>query len=162
MIGRRDNRYEEIVQEFDHFFHKVQELYKDGSVPAAPLAWGYAYLRGLDGNPHLTHFGSLLDEASLAEGVFEPRVSASFDAEQGLMTIEVEMPGAEKGSIHVVANDGELRVEGSGSGRRYLRLVPVPKEYLPDSAKAKFRDGLLHLILEQVKVEKLGYEIPVA
>lgn len=162
MIGRRDNRYEEIVQEFDKFFRKVQEMYKNQQTPEVPLVFGYTYLRGADGEPHLSRFGSLLEDAAIAEGLCEPPARAVLHGKDGPVSLELDMPGAEKKSIHIMANDGTLAIEAFADGRKFQKHLDLPADLVAESAKATYDDGVLRVTLERAKVEKLGYEIAVS
>lgn len=100
-----------------------------------------------------------------------PRLAAwvpEVDIEEGAREIEVSfaLPGVDKSDIRVQVAEQSLTISGHRrekegapeAGRRemargeFLRRVCLPAEVKPESAKAAYRDGVLHVTLERVRI----------
>jgi HSP20 family protein len=57
------------------------------------------------------------------------------------------MPGIEKTDIEVNATESEVVIKAEGSGRKYYKSIVTPSPVDPDSANAKYNNGVLEVTL---------------
>jgi len=72
-----------------------------------------------------------------------------------------EMPGVNKEDIELNATERELEIKAESENRRYYERVELPCEVIPDSAKARYNNGVLEVIFKKKYPEKKGKKIKV-
>jgi HSP20 family protein len=112
---------------------------------------GFIVQIGPDGIPHMEQFGNFRPVHEAAEitkvNVREPFVSSIIDKRNKVLNITAEMPGIHKKDIEVSATEKEVIIKTEGE-RKYYTKIPVPCPVNPDSANAKYNNGLLEVTLE--------------
>ncbi len=86
------------------------------------------------------------------------------------ITVTADVPGVDKKDIDLKINEGsvEIKVEKKSeakeekkgyyrmerSYRGFYRMMPLPAKVLPESAEAKYNNGVLEITLPKAKLEK--------
>lgn len=152
---------EQTMRDFDRFFRQARDWARTAPT-GGPLVYGWTVNVGPDGVPHVEHFGNVPTQQALEEGVREPFISTSVDEEKNLVHITAEMPGVDKRAIKVSATEDTVSLEAQGEQRKYARTIRLALPVVPDSAKARYNNGVLDLTLELAKpIKPKGREIRV-
>ncbi|PKL52862.1 MAG: hypothetical protein CVV36_10185 [Candidatus Methanoperedenaceae archaeon HGW-Methanoperedenaceae-1] len=69
------------------------------------------------------------------------------DEKKNELYITAEMPGVEKEDIEVSATENEVLIKAGHGERKYNKTVKTPGEVEPDSATAKYNNGVLEVTL---------------
>jgi HSP20 family protein len=113
-------------------------------------------------------------ETSFARGAWEPVVDICETPESYLVT--AELPGLTKDDVNISYEDGILTIRGEKKQEKeekrknyhrversfgaFERSFRVPSRVLLDKVEAKFKDGVLHLMLPKAE-EARPKEIPI-
>jgi HSP20 family protein len=113
-------------------------------------------------------------ETSFARGAWEPMVDISETPESYLVT--AELPGVTKDDVNINYEDGVLTIRGEKKQEKeekrknyhrversfgaFERSFRVPARVLVDKIEAKFKDGILNLMLPKAE-EARPKEIPI-
>lgn len=113
-------------------------------------------------------------ETSFARGAWEPVVDISETPESYL--VSAELPGLTKDDVNINYEDGILSIRGEKKQEKeekrknyhrversfgaFERSFRVPSRVLVDKIEAKFKDGVLHLLLPKAE-EARPKEIPI-
>ncbi len=124
--------------------------------------YGFSMRVGPDGKPVVREFGNWKPgveirgpkEAvkALEEGERSPLIDVIDDKNE--VVVIAEVPGVEKREIDLHATKSELEISVENPERRYYRKVELPKEVIPESAKASYKNGVLEVRLKKEKEEK--------
>lgn len=136
---------------FDEFEKEIEEMNETisrmmRSLGEEPLVYGFSVQVGPDGVPHVEHFGNVRSTGR-GENVREPYTSSIIDEKSNEFNITVEMPGIKKEDIEVNAIENEVIIKANGE-RKYYKSVRTPSPVDPDSAKARYNNGLLEVTLK--------------
>lgn len=141
-----------FFEEFEKEIEEMNELVdRMMSSTGKPLVYGFSMQVGPDGVPHVEHFGNIRpkgDEVSVREAeqnVREPFIGSMIDEKKNELNITAEMPGVRKEDIEVVANENEVVIKADSEGRKYYKAINTPCMVFPDSAKAKYNNGILEV-----------------
>ena len=64
------------------------------------------------------------------------------------------MPGVNKEDIELSASETKLEIKAEGENRKYYEVVDLPDEVDPDSAKARYNNGVLEVVLKKKHPKK--------
>lgn len=148
---RRTDRgvFEEIEKELEEMNIIMNHMINHGR--SKPEVYGFTLQVGSDGVPHMERFGNVRTankSAEIAEvNVREPFVSSIIDEKNNVLNITAEMPGIHKKEIELNATENEVIIKTTGE-RKYYKAFPAPCPVDPDSAKAKYNNGLLEITLK--------------
>jgi len=130
------------------------------------FVWGFRMTTGPDGRPHIERFGNtpkkVGDSTFKPSNEREPLVDVIEDNE--VLRVIAEIPGVRKQDIDLSATDSSLLIQAeSEDGRRkYYKELDLPCLILPDSASAKFKNGVLEVELKKKQCEeKSGKKVKV-
>ncbi len=172
-------RYRSIFDWFDEVFRSIEEeiaaierelmeLIRSGKVEIrGPYIYGFRIVIGPDGRPIIEEFGNVKRRFGRTEilEAREPLVDVFEDEDK--VTVIVELPGVDKDKIKVRIKDNKLIIKAS-NGQKYYKEVELPAKVKPETAKAKFKNGVLEITIEKEKpkkvveeVEEEGYEVKV-
>ncbi len=155
-FGDFDEMYERMLKEFTQTF-------KNPELGAGPYVWGFSVKLGPDGKPEIKEFGNRpgLDEEQPTEGteVTEGMQGARkplIDVMEGEEEVNViaEMPGVNKEDIHVDASETSVEVTAETEDRKYHEVVDFGAEVIPDSAQAKYNNGVLEIVFKRKHKEE--------
>ncbi len=148
-----------IFEEFEKQIEEMNELMEKMMHEAGKerLVYGYSMHIGPDGIPHVQQFGNVRqDGLSQIEGlpaqedqdVREPFASSIIDEKNKELCITVEMPGVRKEDIELNATENQLVIKADSLGRKYFKTINNPSPVVPDSAGAKYNNGVLEITLK--------------
>lgn len=155
-----DREMQRMTREFERFYRQAQEWSKQKPGPRIPLVWGYSLTQGPEGEPRLERFGNVPGLPAV-EGAWEPSTSVQVDDKNHQVHITADLPGVEKKDLRVtVGDEGVVTLEAKGKERTYAKTVRAGMPLVPDSARARYNNGVLDLTIEQAKPAKpRGHEI---
>ncbi len=142
--------FEEIEKELEEMNKIMNYLMKHPG--GQPEVYGFSLQVGPDGIPHMERFGKSkpgdANRTEIAEeNMREPYVSSIVDRKNNVLNITAEMPGIEKKDIELNATENDLMINTIGE-RKYFKVIPTHYSVDPDSAKAKYNNGLLEVTLK--------------
>ena len=175
MFGRKPEKG--LFDEFENMMEEMNEAMglMRHSVGKDPRVFGYRMQVGPDGVPHVENFGNVepahgtcgtcgtceLTETAEETGVREPFTSSVVDEKKNELYITAEMPGVDKQEIEVSATEEEVLIKAEHGDRKYAKTVKTPSEVVPDSATAKYNNGVLEVTLKLNTFLKPGKSIKV-
>ncbi|MFO7965999.1 MAG: archaeal heat shock protein Hsp20 [Archaeoglobaceae archaeon] len=155
-FGDFDEMYERMLKEFTQTF-------KNPQLGAGPYVWGFSMKVGPDGKPVIKEFGNRpgLDEEEQSEqtgvteevqGARKPLVDVMRGEDE--VSIIAEMPGVNKEDINVDASETNVELTAETKDRRYHETVELGAEVIPDSAQAKYNNGILEVVFKRKHKEE--------
>lgn len=137
-----------FFDEFEREFEQMNELMNRmmASLGKEPQVYGFSIQAGPEGLPRVERFGNLLPVGKDSD-VREPFASSLINEKDNELNITAEMPGIEKKDIEVNATESEIVIKAEGNGRKYYKSIAAPSPVEPDSAKAKYNNGVLEVTL---------------
>jgi HSP20 family protein len=145
-FGRSFGYFDEIVEKM---FKDLDEFFRSASKgEMKPFVKGFSIRIGPDGRPEIKEFGSKPEIIS-KEGIEERK--PLIDVMEGDEDVHViaEMPGVNKEDIDVNASDTTVEIKAEGETRKYYERADLPCEVIPDSAKARYNNGVLEIIFKK-------------
>jgi HSP20 family protein len=143
--------FDELEREFEQMNtlmnHMMTQLGKE------PQVYGFSVQVGPEGIPHVERFGNVLPVGK-DHDVREPFASSIVNEKDNEFNITAEMPGIEKKDIEVNATESEVVIKAEGSGRKYYKSIVTPSPVDPDSANAKYNNGVLEVTLRLKELNK--------
>ncbi len=148
--------FDEIMREMEEEIRILEEQLMEaakGGKLQGPYYYGVKITVGPDGIPRVEEFGNIRkDERGrpiISEEV-EPLVDVLDYGDEVLVL--AEMPGIDKDKIKIRIKDGKLIIKAS-NGKKFYKVVELPKGVKPETAKASYRNGVL-----EVKIKKEAKE----
>jgi HSP20 family protein len=144
--------FDEIEKEIEKMDQLIDQVMR--STGREPLVYGFSMQVGPDRVPHFEHFGNVgtkgneVNVKQQEHNVREPFTSSIIDEKNNELNITAEMPGVQKEDIEVNATESEVVIKTEREGRRYHKSMNTPCIVDPDSAKAKYNNGILEVTLK--------------
>ncbi|MBU4076637.1 MAG: Hsp20/alpha crystallin family protein [Euryarchaeota archaeon] len=137
-----------FFDEFEREFEQMNELMNRmmTSLGKEPQVYGFSIQAGPEGLPHVEHFGNVVPVGKDSD-VREPFTSSIINEKDNEVNITAEMPGIGKEDIEVNATENDITIKAESSGRKYYKKLSTPAPVDPDSAKAKYNNGVLEVTL---------------
>ncbi len=134
----------DFFEEFEKQFEEMNELMNRmmQSMSKEPLVYGFSLQVGPDGVPHVERLGNV--SPMDVTGVREQFTSSIVDEKNEELKITAEMPGIQKEEIQVNATEDEVTIRADGE-RKYFKKLRTASPVDPDSAKAKYNNGVLEV-----------------
>ncbi|ADC64400.1 heat shock protein Hsp20 [Ferroglobus placidus DSM 10642] len=144
-FGREFEMFDEIFERMMRDFEEIVRKAESGEIK--PIVRGFSIRIGPDGKPEIREFGTkpVIREAGVEER--KPLVDV-IETDDEVQVI-AEMPGVSKEDIEVNASETKLEIKAEGENRRYYEVVDLPAEVDPESAKARYNNGVLEVILKK-------------
>lgn len=169
-FGRRfGSLFRELEDEMRDMERRMNRMLQEGQQGpsqgsgSSPLVYGWTVNVGPDGVPRIRRFGNV-EEAS-AEGEEEwrePFVTSVFDDEKNVIRVTAELPGVTKENIDVQTFEDGIRLEAVGEDRKYRTSLPVNKELDPETAEARYNNGILEITVGlHEEEEQTGHSVTV-
>ncbi len=153
-----------FFDEFEKELEQMNELMNNmmASIGKEPQVYGFSIQAGPEGIPHVERFGNVVPVGK-DHDVREPFTSSIINEKDNELNITAEMPGIGKDDIEVNATENEVVIKAESGGRKYYKKVNIPAQVDPDSAKAKYNNGVLEVTLRlkeppQTKGKKIDIE----
>mgnify|MGYP000070600561 FL=1 len=140
---------DEIDRIFDEMFREFTREYRRGGY-GKPLIYGFSITYGPDGKPIIREFGNV--KPSYRGPIIREETEPYVDIIEEEDTIKViaELPGVDKKDIDVSTTEDLLVISTRGP-RRYYKEVRLPAKVKPETAKAKYKNGVLEITLEKLE-----------
>jgi HSP20 family protein len=166
--------------DMDHIQERINELLKNmGTYPnfdikefdklmrenmgrLGPVLFGFSAIPGSDGKIRFRPFGNIQSDKQgkpTLKKQREPLVDVI--DEKDCITIIAELPGINRNDIKLTATSTKVKIEVDTAERNYYKLVDVPREIITNSAKARFKNGVLEVKFKTTNEKIEGFEIPV-
>ncbi len=133
--------FDEIERQFEEMDKLMTQMVQ--SMGREPLVYGFSLQVSPDGIPHVERFGNVRP-MDVSGNVREPFISSILDDKNMELKITAEMPGIQKEEIQVNAAEDEITIKADGE-RKYYKNLKAPSLIDPDSAKAKYNNGVLEV-----------------
>lgn len=143
-------------EEFDELFRRMMKEF-DELIRTAELSEGRPIVRGFsirigpDGKPEIREFGT---KPTIREDVDQRKPLVDVIETDEEVQIIAEMPGVNKEDIELSASETKLEIKAEGENRKYYEVVDLPDEVDPDSAKARYNNGVLEVVLKKKHPKK--------
>ncbi|RLI89318.1 MAG: Hsp20/alpha crystallin family protein [Archaeoglobales archaeon] len=150
-FGREFEMFDEIVERMMRDFDEIFRRASSGEIK--PIVRGFSIRIGPDGKPEIREFGTK-PEAVRQEGIEERRPLIDVMETDEEVHVIAEMPGVNKEDIDVNASETSVEIKAEGESRKYYEVVDLPCEVVPDSAKARYNNGVLEIIFRKKHPKK--------
>ncbi|RLI85551.1 MAG: Hsp20/alpha crystallin family protein [Archaeoglobales archaeon] len=151
--GFIDDIFERMIRDIEEMFRRFER----GEGEIKPIVRGFSIRIGPDGKPEIKEFGTKPEIKGIEER--KPLIDV-IEADDEVQVI-AEMPGVNKDDIELNATEKELEIKAESESRRYYEKVELPCEVLPDTAKARYNNGVLEVIFKKKYPEKKGKKIKI-
>jgi HSP20 family protein len=156
-----DDQFERAFRRLSNPFFSMGDVFdspRGGTVQTfGPYYYGYVKSVGEDGVPHVTEWGNTKPGSYLPDSsVRDPYVDVSVDEKERTLKIVSEMPGIEKSDIKLNVSDKLVLLSAEHNDRKYEKKIPLPTKVDENSAKAKYTNGVLELILTLAEEKPQG------
>ncbi len=155
----------------DEMIKNLMKNIEEGGMDSESLAdminknFVYGFNIGLDpeGKPNFSQFGNLKPKGFgdlETSDVREPLIDVFKEDDQ--VRVIAEVPGINKGDIKLTGSDRTLTIKAHSQSRKYEKSVSLPVAVEIKTAKAKYKNGVLEVVIERKETEsKDDYEIDV-
>ncbi len=158
VFGREFEIFDELMERMMRDIEEMFRLAERGEVK--PIVRGFSIRIGPDGKPEIKEFGTK-PEALIKEGVEERKPLIDVIETDDEVQVIAEMPGVKKEDIDLNATERSLEIKAEGENRRYHEIVELPCEIVPESAKARYNNGVLEVVFKKKHPEKKGKKIKI-
>jgi HSP20 family protein len=144
--------WDDMLRDFWGFEENMNKMWDEMQKDPNAKTWYYGYQVniGPDGKPHVKEFGNIQPRGDHMQlGVREPLVDVSVDEKEGTVKVIAEMPGADKSSIKVNAEEEHVTITANNSGKPYNAEVPLGNKVDPNTANASYTNGILQVIFKK-------------
>ncbi len=150
-----DEIFEKMVRDIEEMFRRFERG------EARPIIRGFSIRISPDGKPEIKEFGTKPETFIKEEGIEERKPLIDVIETDDEVQVIAEMPGVNKEDIELNATEKELEIKAESENRRYYERVELPCEVIPDSAKARYNNGVLEVIFKKKYPEKKGKKIKI-
>jgi HSP20 family protein len=183
--------FDDMQREMDNMYGQLQdiqtnapkELIREYQTPdgttireVGPLVYGYSMTLGPDGKPQVREFGNVKSSGQL--GITGTRGTATKSSPQQVtaereplvdvnttdkeVKVVLEIPGVKKEDIKLSAYDEAVEVTANNPQRKYHKVIDLPKEANPKTAKSTYQNGILEITFSKKEnAEPKGKEIKI-
>jgi HSP20 family protein len=157
---RLSDIFEEIEEMMRELERMAESMFEEFAVPReirevkGPIVYGVRITIGPDGKPIIEEFGNVRRRGRrpVIEEAVEPLVDVIDEKDK--VTIIAEIPGVEKDKISVRIKDNKLIIKAEDKDRKYYKEIELPPGVKPETAKAKYRNGILEVTIEKERKEE--------
>ncbi len=159
-IQRIMRRWMRDIEEFDITIPR--EFLEDEKFPKKrSYVYGFSMTIGPDGKPIIREFGNVKPTFGgfVSKEEWEPL--STVIPEKDKIRIIVDLPGAKKESIKIDATSKMVEVSAESEDRKFYKKIDLPEEVDPETAKAKYNNGVLEIVFGKKSKEEKRKEIKV-
>ena len=139
-----------------------EKVIREGMGSLKPFIMGFSASPGQDGKIHLRPFGNINSNKDGSIKLKQHREPLIDIVEKPTSIIVIaELPGVTREDIKISTNKQKLRIKVDNPDRKYYKEIDLPREILPDSAVARYNNGVLELTLDTVPNDSESHNIPV-
>lgn len=155
--GRGSDLFDSMEREFEEMNRLMDRMFAGfrqwdwSQVPTdQPIYYGVSVEVGPDGIPRVQQFGNVRPgaEGVLEGGVREPFTTTILDEEKNQVRVTAELPGVTKESVKLEGHEEGIIIRAEGPERKYEKTVRLSVPVNPDTAKAKYNNGVLEVTLD--------------
>lgn len=165
--------FEDMFGEFSFDFKKMNErmkrlwdrmLHDPEFATQEPYVYGFTYKVGPEGKPYFQEFGNMpgmkREKAHIIQkDVREPITDVTEAKDKSYFTFE--LPGISKENIELNVSSRNITVNVKEGTRKYYKSIDLDYEVRPETATAKFINGILDVTLEKATKEGAGKSISI-
>jgi HSP20 family protein len=155
-----EERFAKIEDEMERAFRKALEEGKSESV--GPYIYGIRITIGPDGVPKIEEFGNITRGRRgrpLIKEEMEPLVDVIETGDE--VWVVADVPGVPKENIDVKVTERTVTIKAQNE-RKYYKVVELPVEVAPESAKASYKNGVLEIRLKKKSGgEEKGFKVQI-
>ena len=140
--------FEKEIEQMNELVNRMMQ-----SMGKEPQVYGFSMQVGPDGIPHLERFGNVTPVGKDRD-VREPFTSSLVDEKKNELNITAEMPGINKEDIELNATEKEIIIKADSNARKYYKFIKTPGPIDPDSAAAKYNNGVLEITFKFKDMKK--------
>jgi len=139
-------RFMRDIEEFEIPFEK-KIIERKG--PFKSYVYGFSITIGPDGKPRIREFGNIRPSSIGVVTKEEWEPLSTVYTEDDRIRVIVDLPGAKKESIKIDASERDLEIRAEAEDRKYYKKIELPEEVIPESAKARYNNGILEIVFEK-------------
>lgn len=146
---------DEMLRKFTSSFVEGMDISKFEDLKKSPFVYGFKFGLGPDGKPRVSQFGNIKqDEWGKLEGndIREPLIDVF--KEKTTVRIIAEVPGIGKGDVKLTGKENSLTIKAFSETRKYEKTVALPVPVDIKTAKAKYNNGVLEVVIDRIYKEK--------
>jgi HSP20 family protein len=155
-----EERFAEIEDEMERAFRKALEEGKSETM--GPYIYGIRITIGPDGVPKIEEFGNITRGRRgrpLIKEEMEPLVDVIERGDE--VWVVADVPGVPKENIDVKVTERTVTIKAQNE-RKYYKVVELPVEVVPESAKASYKNGVLEIRLKKKSGgEEKGFKVQI-
>jgi len=145
---------------FERMMRDMEELFRRAEMgEIKPIVRGFSIRIGPDGKPEIREFGT--KPTIREEGIEERKPLVDVIETDDEVQVIAEMPGVNKEDIELNATETNLEIKAEGESRKYYEVVDLPAEVEPETAKARYNNGVLEVVIKKKHPKKGGKKIKV-
>ncbi len=175
-MAKRKKPYDDPFNYLDNFFIQdpnfssmfnslLKELYNnlDKLSKDTPMIYGVNVKISKDGVPMVEPFGNVKSLPNGTKITEEREPLVDVINKDGEITVIAELPGVSKEDIKISASRTSISIyaKNSETGRDYAKVVKLPAAVEPDSATAKYNNGVLEINIKKGSIEGKIHNIKV-
>lgn len=146
---------DEMVKRMFGDFGDFEELFKGKELAEGqPYVKGFSIRMGPEGEPEIREFGNtgggfeeFKGQGAPEEQQQETLIDVMEDDDE--VHVIADMPGVSKEDIDINASKTSLNIEAERESKKHSEKVDLGCEVYPDSAKAKYNNGVLEVTLKR-------------
>ena len=160
-----ENTFRRMSNKFFNTGDIFEKLHGDQVHTYGPYCYGYQMTVGPDGKPQVREWGNARPTSASAltndAGAREPYVDETLNEKEKMLQLVTEMPGIEKSDIQVNVSDGTVSISAEHGDRKYGTQIPLKCKVDENSAKAKYKNGILELTFALAEEKPRGKVVSV-
>ena len=152
-------KFENLFDQMDYFLEDIFRRFNvrnlmDDSSKSPGFVWGFRMTKDPDGRPHVERFGNTPRKIGGSPNFrpsFEREPLVDIIDDTDVLRVIAEIPGVSKKDIELSTTENSLLIqaESSDKKRKYLKELDLPCAIFPESASAKFKNGVLEVELKK-------------
>jgi len=160
-----DDIFDEIFRDIEYMLEQFERRFAERFevAPGKPIVYGVRITLGPDGKPVIEEFGNIRKERGRPQITEEREPLVDVYEEKDRVTIIAELPGVNKEKIDLRVVDNKLIIKASDTNRKYYKEIELPAEVDISTAKAKYNNGVLEIVVKKKvkEEEKEGLKIKI-
>lgn len=140
--------FENEIEQMNDLVNRMMQ-----SMGKEPQVYGFSIQVGPDGIPNVERFGNVIPVGKDRD-VREPFTSSLVNEKKNELNITAEMPGINKEDIELNATEKEIIIKADSNARKYYKFIKTPDSVDPDSAVAKYNNGVLEITFKFKDMKK--------
>jgi len=152
-----DDEFNRIFKKMSSSFFDIDDIFEEFKTKggySGPYYYGYTMTVGPDGKPIVKEYGNVKPELLPSSDTREPMVDTILNEKEKIVKLVAEMPGVEKSDVKISVQDRSVDISAEHGNKKYYVNVPIKYKVDENSAKAKYKNGILELAFKQIEDEK--------